>query len=198
MGNGDVGAQTYANEDILDFFENAALSLHWVGPDGTILKANRYELDFLGYERDEYEGHSIAEFHVDADVIEDILARLSRGETLQDYEARMRAADGSIKHVLINSNVRWNEDGTFVHTRCFTRDITPMREAEEEMRSSAIQLNDRVIQDLAVAKMSVEMGQPERVLPPLENALKSARAIMTHLLKGSKSVAETALGRRDR
>ena len=24
-----------------DFFENAAMALHWVGPDGTILRANR-------------------------------------------------------------------------------------------------------------------------------------------------------------
>src|SRR5918911_5549481 len=101
-------------EDLEDFFENAALSLHWVGPDGTILRANRFELDFLGYERDEYEGHHIADFHADQEVIEDILARLTRGETLHDYPARLKAKDGSIKHVLINSNVRW-VDGEFVH-----------------------------------------------------------------------------------
>lgn len=186
--------QTYENEDILDFFENAALSLHWVGPDGMILKANQYELDFLGYEREQYEGHHIAEFHADPDVIEDILARLGRAETLQDYEARMIAADGSIKHVLINSNVRWN-DGEFVHTRCFTRDITASKEAEEDMRASAVQLNDRVIQDIVVAKMTLEIGESERALSPLESALASARSIMTHLLKGSKSVAEAALRR---
>src|SRR5688500_7963910 len=99
-----MAEQTFLNEDINDFFENAALPLHWVGPDGTIIRANKYELDSLGYAREEYEGHSIAEFHVDQDVIEDILSRLKRGETLVDYEARMVAKDGSIRHVLINSN----------------------------------------------------------------------------------------------
>ena len=75
---------TYGQEDLEDFFENAALSLHWVGPDGVILRANQFELDFLGYDRDEYEGHNIAEFHVDEDVIADILRRLAAGETLSD------------------------------------------------------------------------------------------------------------------
>ena len=134
---------TYANEDIEDFFENAALSLHWVGADGTILRANQFELDFLGYSRDEYEGHHIAEFHVDEDVINDILRRLSAGETLSDYHARLRAKDGSIKHVLINSNVRW-VNGEFVHTRCFTRDVTDRQLAEEALAVAYQELERKV------------------------------------------------------
>ena len=37
----------------------------------------------------------------------------------------------TIRRVLINSNVLW-EDGKFIHTRCFTRDITERKRAEEE------------------------------------------------------------------
>lgn len=117
--------------DFIDLFENGAIGLHFVGPDGIILNANQAELDFLGYSRAEYIGHPIAEFHVDAPVIEDILARLNRKEILKNYEARLRAKDGSIKHVLITSNVLWKHD-TFIHTRCFTRDITDRKRAEEE------------------------------------------------------------------
>ncbi|HJQ27402.1 MAG TPA: PAS domain S-box protein [Blastocatellia bacterium] len=112
-----------------DFFENAPIGLHWVGPDGTILRANRAELEMLGYTRDEYVNHHIAEFHADKETIDDILQRLSNTETLKDYEARLRCKDGSIKQVLITSNVHW-DDNRFVHTRCFTRDITGRREAE--------------------------------------------------------------------
>ena len=134
---------TYANEDIEDFFENAALSLHWVGADGTILRANQFELDFLGYSREEYEGHHIAEFHVDAEVIQDILRRLSAGETLSDYAARVRAKDGTIKHVLINSNVRW-VNGEFAHTRCFTRDVTDRHLAEQALAVAYEELERKV------------------------------------------------------
>lgn len=117
--------------DFTDLFENGAVGLHFVGPDGTVLNANQAELHFLGYSHDEYIGHHIAEFHVDAPVIEDILARLGRNETLKNYEARLRAKDGSIKHVLITSNVLWRND-RFIHTRCFTRDITDRKQIEEE------------------------------------------------------------------
>ena len=120
-------------EQLSDFFQNAAIGLHWVGPDGTILKVNQAELDLLGYSRDEYVGHSIQDFHADEDVICDILDRLRTGKELRDYPARLRCKDGSIKEVLIDSSVLW-KDGEFIHTRCFTRDVTDRNRAEAKLR----------------------------------------------------------------
>jgi two-component system, cell cycle sensor histidine kinase and response regulator CckA len=116
--------------DLADFFENASVGLHWVGSDGTILRVNQAELDLMGYLRDHYVGRNISEFHVDRPVIDDILRRLSLGEVLHDYPARLRCKDGSIKHVLIDSSAYF-ERGEFVHTRCFTRDVTASRLAHE-------------------------------------------------------------------
>jgi PAS domain S-box-containing protein len=113
-----------------DFIETSTISLHWVGADGTILWANQAELDLLGFEEKEYFGRNIAEFHADEATISDILACLNRGETLRDQQARLRHRDGSIRHVLINSSVLF-EDGKFIHTRCFTRDVTALRQEQE-------------------------------------------------------------------
>ena len=121
--------------ELADFFENAPVGLHWVGGDGTILWTNQAELDLLGYPGDEYIGHNIREFHADQEVVEDILRRLKSGETLHSYEARLRAKDGSIRWVLVSSNVLW-KDGEFIHTRCITRDITPRKQAEEARLAS--------------------------------------------------------------
>ena len=118
-----------SEEELSEFFENATVGLHWVGPDGVILRVNRAELEMLGYTREEYLGHSIADFHVDQDVICDVLTRLRAGERLTEYPARLRCKDGSIKDVLIDSSVTWKDD-KFVHTRCFTRDITERKRAE--------------------------------------------------------------------
>lgn len=120
-----------SREELADFFENATVGLHWVGPDGTIQRVNRAELAMLGYQRKEYVGHRISEFHVDKEVSKDLLRHLSEGETVEDYPARLRAKDGSIRHVLINSNVLWDDD-RFIHTRCFTRDVTENKKVEDE------------------------------------------------------------------
>jgi PAS domain S-box-containing protein len=120
---------------LADFFDNAAVGLHWVGADGTVLRANRAELDLLGYREDEYVGHHISEFHADAPVISDILQRLTCGETLDSYEARLRCKNGDIRHVLISSNVLW-DNGRFVHTRCLTRDITEQKLARQALAES--------------------------------------------------------------
>ena len=115
--------------ELKDFVENSAIGLHWVGPDGIILWANQAELDLLGYTRDEYLGRHIAELHADRAAIEAILERLARNEQVNNYEARLRCKDGSIRHVLVSSNVYF-EDGEFIHTRCFTSDITERKQAE--------------------------------------------------------------------
>lgn len=124
-----------SEHELSDFFENASVALHWVGPDGIIQRANRAELDMLGYRREEYVGRHLADFHVDRPAIDYILARLARGETLDNYPARLRRKDGSICDVLISSNVLF-ENGKFVHTRCFTRDVTFLKRVENALRES--------------------------------------------------------------
>jgi two-component system, OmpR family, sensor histidine kinase VicK len=112
-----------------DFFENAILPLHCVNEKGVITWANKAELDFLGYAREEYVNHHISAFYADIPVCEDILHRLARHQELVNYYARVRSKSGEIKHVLLNSSAFF-KDGKFSHTRCFTTDITELKKAE--------------------------------------------------------------------
>ena len=151
-----------SERELTDFFENAVVGLHWAGPDGTILRANQAELDLLGYTRDEYIDHHIAEFHVDPAVIADILSRLAQGETIREREARLRCKDGSIKQVLIAANVLW-EHGQFIHSRCFTRDITQLKQAEEKLRQQRAELAHMARVSLAselASGLAHELNQP--------------------------------------
>lgn len=107
-------------EDMLDYLDNAAIGLHWVDGEGTILWANPVDYEPLGYSADEYIGHNITEFHAEEDVINDILVRLLGGEILYNYKAKLLCKDGSTLSVLIASSGLFDEEKNFVHTRCFT------------------------------------------------------------------------------
>ena len=165
-----------AQQELSDFVENGSIGMHWVGPDGVILWANRNELEMLGYTREEYVGHHIANFHTDPPAVKDTLQRLTCGETLHEYPTRLRCKDGSVRDVLINSNVRW-QDGKFIHTRCFTRDITSQKQADVALRQSeerfrsiaeALKESDRR-KDEFLATLAHELRNP---LAPLRNGLQ--------------------------
>ncbi|HEX2120042.1 MAG TPA: ATP-binding protein, partial [Thermoanaerobaculia bacterium] len=128
-----LAARRSAESELKDFVQHAPIGMHWVGPDGTILWANDAELQLLGYTAEEYIGRNIADFHADKALIADTVARLFRNEQIRDCEASLVAKDGSIRHVSINSNARF-ENGRFFHTRCFTRDVTDRKHLEEERR----------------------------------------------------------------
>lgn len=124
--------------ELRDFVENAAVGMHWVGADGVILWVNRAELELLGYTPEEYVGRNIVDFHIDRPVIDEIIRRLLNGEEIRGQEARLRCKDGSVKYVLINSSGLW-QGGQFLHSRCFTHDITDRKRAEEaQARLAAI------------------------------------------------------------
>jgi PAS domain S-box-containing protein len=115
--------------ELTDFFENAAIGLHSIGHDGIVLRVNQAQLAMLGYARQEFVGHHIAEFYVDQSVIKDMLERLQADEVLENCEARMRCKDGSIKYVSVSSST-YREAGEFIHTRCFTRDVSERKRTE--------------------------------------------------------------------
>ncbi|MGH3848972.1 MAG: PAS domain S-box protein, partial [Pseudonocardiaceae bacterium] len=122
-------------DQLTAFFENASVGLHWVDAEGIIQWANQAEMELLGYSAEEYIGQSITKFHADQNVIADILERLARGEKLNEYEARLTCKDGSERIVSINSSVHW-EEGRFIHTQCFTQDITERKRAEAALQES--------------------------------------------------------------
>ena len=142
--------------DLSDFFENAPMALHRVAADGTIAWANRAELRLLGYERGEYVGHHISEFHADKVQIARMLRTLSSGAPLKDEACRLICKDGSFRHVLVSSNAQM-QGAQFISTRCFTRDVTDRWLAQEALRERAAVLHLA----LQGSKMGYWIGEPE-------------------------------------
>jgi PAS domain S-box-containing protein len=130
--------------DFAEFLDNASEGIHKVAADGTILYANRAELQMFGYAWEEYVGHNVADFYVERARIEQILHRLRSGEVLRDEPALLRCKDGSHRHVLICSNGCF-ENGELVYTRCFTRDAS-----ERIARDQALEQRNGLIRQAPV------------------------------------------------
>ena len=125
-----------SERELAEFFEHATEAIHWMSRDGMILRANEAELNMLGYTAEEYIGRNVVEFHVDRDNIESLLERLRRGETVEDFRSRLRHKSGSTLEVTISASV-YVVDGEFIHSRCFTRDITEQLRAQRAIRQLA-------------------------------------------------------------
>jgi PAS domain S-box-containing protein len=119
-------------------------------------------MDMLGFTSEEYIGHHIAEFHVDKQVIEGMLQRLRDGETVRDCDAHLRCKDGSIRHTIINSNTLWDGD-KFIHSRCFTRDITERLQNEAQIEILGREAEHRAKNVLATVQAAVHLTQSDTV-----------------------------------
>lgn len=116
----DMGAE------LVDFFQNAPIALHWLSGAGVIIWANDSELNALGYSADEYIGHTITEFLMPGEELhlQEVLGNLAAGRTIHDKPFRFRAKNGDVKYLIVDSNVNFNEDGSFRHTRYRAMQIT--------------------------------------------------------------------------
>ena len=111
--------------ELIDFFQNAPIALHWLSGTGKVIWANQTELNVLGYTAEEYIGQDIMKFCPDEEeLVLEIFKQLGSGNAIKDVPVRFRTKDGKIVHLLIDSNVRYEKDGSFGHTRCFIRDDT--------------------------------------------------------------------------
>lgn len=104
-----------------NFLNNSSIGIHAVSNEGIVVYANQCELETLGFNKDEYVGHHVSEFQLDADVLDDMMRRLSNFEILKNYPARVKTKFG-VKFIVYNSSV-YSENGEFVHTRCYGTEV---------------------------------------------------------------------------
>ena len=131
----DLLEQREKDAELIDFFQNAPIALHWLSGTGHVMWANQTELDVLGYTAEEYIGQPIMQFCPDEEeLVLEIFKTLGSGNIIKDVPVRFRTKAGKIVPLLIDSNVAYKVDEkgekAFNHTRCFIRDDTGRRVRE--------------------------------------------------------------------
>jgi PAS domain S-box-containing protein len=129
--------------ELADLLDHAVEGVQQVDGDQVIRWANRAQLELLGYPAAEYVGHSLAEFFLRRETCDELWETLRRREEIRDFPADLRCRDGTVRHVLVSADGRW-EDGRFAGARCFVRDVTEQRQMERALRQRSRELSAAV------------------------------------------------------
>lgn len=103
------------------------------------------------------------------------------GDVLHGYESG--AIDYLTKPVepwVVRAKVAAFVDIWLEHKRA--EELTRALTAAEDRRRHALQINEGIVQGIAVAKMALELGDNDRALDTLDRTLGAAKRVMTHLL----------------
>ena len=94
----DILAQRHKDAELVDFFQNAPIALHWLSGTGHVLWANQTELDVLGYTAEEYIGQPIMKFCPDEEeLVLEIFKTLGSGNIIKDVPVRFRTKAGAVR-----------------------------------------------------------------------------------------------------
>jgi PAS domain S-box-containing protein len=166
MDKVEVAEMQFELEELRDIIGNSVMPVHKMNGSGIITWANQAELDLLGYEKEDYIGKHISNFHEDKDCIENMLARIINRESLVNIPARLRSRGGQVKEVLINCNVYRQED-KIVHTSCFTTDVTMLRK-ENARKASAIESLEGLLETME-GKMKISEQRMHKMIAEVED-----------------------------
>ena len=144
--------------DLQDLYENAPCGYHSVGSDGTVLRVNRTELEWLGFEREELVGKRKFRELVAArsrGVYVDAIRALVNGASFFEIEIELTRKDGSTFDAFLRIAAVRDGSGAFAYTRATVIDITARKRAEAQTRTHAKELQ-------AISQRVVEIQETER------------------------------------
>lgn len=129
--------------ELSDLYDNAPCGYHSVDVDGTFVRVNQTELNWLGYTREEMVGRlKFSDLLTPASVPmfqENFPVFKERG-WVHDLEFELVRKDGSLLPVLLSATTVCDEAGHYLMSRSTIVDHTERKQAEEAMRLSQLRL----------------------------------------------------------
>ena len=155
-------------------FENAAVGIAHVAPDGSWLRANEYLCSITGYSREELLSKSFQDITHPADLEADLaqLRRMLSGE-INSYkmEKRYLRKDGSIVWVRLTVSAVRNAEGAAEYFISVVEDISGQKRAQEALRENEERYRSIVATSLDTIVVIDEAGCIQSVNPAAEGML---------------------------
>jgi two-component system CheB/CheR fusion protein len=150
--------------------------------DATIVSWNKGAERIFGYTADEIIGRS-QNILLPSDRQEEkqeILAKLKRGESIEQFETTCLRSDGQLIDVCLTASVMADETGTIIGATAIAQDITLRKAAVEGLRLAKEELEERVAQ--RTAELRRRAGQLAFMASELTLTEQRERKRMAHVL----------------
>lgn len=191
-GSADLPAVEETFHILVDQVTDYAIFM--LDPEGRVRTWNQGAVRSKGYVADEIIGCHFRVFYPPEDVAagkpEHNLAEAAANGRHEDEGWRVRK-DGSRFWANVVLTRLLNPDGSLRGFAKVTRDLTERRRAAEdrirlehyrENERHALELNDDVVQGLAVAKIALELNRPDEAIQAIETTLEASKRIVSELL----------------
>eukprot|EP00698_Gefionella_okellyi_P022655 TRINITY_DN753_c0_g2_i1.p1 TRINITY_DN753_c0_g2~~TRINITY_DN753_c0_g2_i1.p1 ORF type:complete len:960 (+),score=226.98 TRINITY_DN753_c0_g2_i1:54-2882(+) len=129
----------------VELFDRLSSPANWIDANGFVLRANEAEIALLGYTRQEYVGQTWANFFVDPAAYGDLWKRLTTGDRVIDFPAKLRRKDGRVIRALISASAQFNLEHHLEHARTFSQEIR-----SSHVNSEKVSLDDAATSQLVL------------------------------------------------
>ena len=131
--------QIEQSAEIVDLYENAPCGYHSLDAQARIVRINRTELEWLGYESDELVGRkTLFELLTPAsrEVFQTQFSRLKECGVVRDLQLELVRKDGSTLPVVLSETAVYDARGRFHHSRSTLSDGSERQRFEQALRDS--------------------------------------------------------------
>ena len=136
--------QQYINQ-VEDLYNNAPCGYHSLDPQGTIVRINDTELNWLGFTRDEvlYKKNFLDLLEPDSkQVFYDNFDQFKQQGWVENLEFKMLKKDGSMRWINLNSSALKDDAGNFLMSRSTLFDISDRKRLEAERKQAELALRE--------------------------------------------------------
>ncbi|MCX9026401.1 MAG: PAS domain S-box protein [Candidatus Methanoperedens sp.] len=117
-----------------------------ISPEGKIMDVNKATEVITGFPREHLIGTDFSEYFTKPENARDGYQQVFSNGYVRDYSLSIRNVSGNIIDVLYNATVYRDENGQVLGVFAAARDISQIKQAEEEIRKLNSQLEERVIE----------------------------------------------------